>query len=494
MIFLSESLIEDEVNLFFKIAMQEVKILSRCFCPSCNEFKAELEKYYASKPEGTKKPEEQESEDKKDEEYKLELRRKYPCQINTYNVLSNIDQLFKNIKIKEISEYNLEISKYISNVKSKIPGLELNEAEILKDIEKKINNLSEAKRIAEDGYIEFIGTENKPGKDPFWTFSVLKSIRDLLIQDIDIKGKKQVESYFPIYSKILDKKDLSRISEIIKNCQQGMLLCYRRPVVTNDFQKIIYNKEQPIIIPLTEKDKLMQVMDQQSPIGNLMFSSAVHSIQSGGVIAAKKIDTSHYLPPALDKDSTKDSLPLLNEIFQNINISFQNVNDLENKKLKLKLYTELTGDNEITFPFNRLVNEIIAYKKRGRKKKEEVVNELPAPIPTSPQDEERKRKEKIQSFINSNSYKKIEENKEKLKTIITLKFDAITINTLQKYKIVQVGSDVKLMEDPGSTSLPNLTEDDLKILSSKTSISQENIIYFLESLSLEINNLLFKIN
>jgi hypothetical protein len=190
------------------------------------------------------------------------------------------------------------------------------------------------------------------------------------------------------------------------------------------------------------------------------------------------------------------------------------------------LYTELTGDNEVTFPFNRLVNEIIAYKERGRGKSgaqvsldEEEVQAAPgAPEPENPTNPgesnpetlvddtaknaskkaaaeaaaKLKKQKKIKQYLGSNSYREIKEKKDKLKIIISLKFDQRTIGTLQNYKIVQSNDGAKLMKDPGSKSLPNLNEDELEKF---TKISYRiNINYFLESLGSEIDNLLFKTN
>jgi hypothetical protein len=609
MIFLSESLIEDEVNALLKTAMQEPTSISRCSCDGCDAFKKELNIYYKSLDDVevieqipiSGKPKNKEDEDailpgfevnivgkfskdnpcleakkerdariselekkiqseqvkdkeklkeklttlmsaplgrpekcrcancqkvknkedeqnKKDEEKIKELRAKHPCQNNIRDIFLKINEAFG--KIRKLDNYDSKISKYIDNIKSNVPGLKVNEGEILKDFHKKINNLEQARHIAEDGYREIIVGGAK--KDFFWIFSVLKNIRDLLIQDIDIKGKKEVESYFPIYSKIF-KENLDEIASIIERCQSGMLLCYRRPNIANDFQSIIFEKDHQINSPLTQQDKLMQAMDQQSPMGNLMFSSAVHSIQSGASITSKKIDKAHYLPPALNKGAAKKNLPLLNEIFDTLKINFSGVEDLEEKKLKLKLYTELTGDNEVTFPFNRLVNEIIAYKERGRGKpgaqvssdEEEVQAAPKAPEPESPtnpgesnpetlvddtaKDESKKaaaaklkKQNKINQYLGSNSYNEIKEKKDKLKIIISLKFNQRTIETLQNYKIVQSGDCAKLMEDPGSRSLPNLNEEELKKF---TKISYRiNINYFLESLGSEIDNLLFKTN
>lgn len=374
------------------------------------------------------------------------------------DILKEINKKFNQIRFDK-NEWETKLNSWIADIKKYLPG-SINEQEIKDEFNKKIKNFIEAKKIAQDS-LNF-ATLNDINYDRIWFFYTFKNIRDLLIQDIEIKGKKEINAYFPFYQKIERSVGLN-IAEIVYQCQLGIYKCYRQPPIS------IGSYEE------SNQDKLMRRLDAQSPLGNLMYSSAVHTIRPGARVEPKRIHESHYLSPP-DREFKEEKINILNKVFESIGIHFTKEN-LQDSSLKLRTYTELTNDNEITFPFLKLINEIHT---ENQGKNEETF---------------------ITNYINSLSFQEIKTKEKKLKAILSLVFNPTTIDTLKKYKIVQMGDEVKLVEDPNkSPMLINLTTEELKKLhnqakniSAKSISAKDEIInYSLYSLGLKIDNL-FKI-
>jgi hypothetical protein len=430
------------------------------------------------------------------------------AQIEFAGLAENLEKIYEIFKALE--DGNLLIStSQLQNEKPKLdsffnekikslPGININQEDIdnnFNKIKDKLEKILEAKRIAEAAYNILlnnndyckINNNDKILKSEYnnWIFNVFRDIRNLLLEDIEIIGKKEVESYFPNYKKILYilKEPASRaqdLGRIVQFAQEGMLSCFYREK---------YDKQtdiKPILEDIITKPQLNLSLRQSagsnllirdldsrplpdSPVGNLLISGATHTISAGGSVQAKVLRK--YVAGRITSKIREDKIGHLSKLLVKLEISpIINEGDLEKKFLKIKFYTELTGDNEIYLAFSALLNNINSTKVSNI---EDEVKELP-------------------SFI------RLKEKKNKLNTILRLVFDQKTIENLSKYCIVQEdkNSPAKLMpKNNKSSGILDLSPEEFdKIAQLAKSAADLHNDYLFLALSQEINNLLFKIN
>jgi hypothetical protein len=270
-----------------------------------------------------------------------------------------------NLK-SSFDDYKTIIEKYVADTNSQIPGANLQSEQVLAYFKDKIENLIKAQNIANNAY------QISNNKNQEWFFYVFKNIRDLLITDVKITGKKEVESYFPTYDYFFKffsdtKNSIKNIALIVEYCQASMLYLHSPPTqdkvvgkfneqLTDTVKKILDDPKLEIEPALKPRQINFRKLDLQSNEGNLLYSSAFHTLHSGATfIAPKVISSNEYLETGKFRELDAERLTYLNKLFNDLDISFADKNDLSNKCLKLNMYEELTDDRQISSCFKHII-------------------------------------------------------------------------------------------------------------------------------------------
>lgn len=368
--------------------------------------------------------------------------------------LETISNDFASMNLKDKNFYKTAIEDYANKVNLAIPSLNLKKEEIINNFMPKIEALISAKNIAETS------NQSKAGKTPDWYFYVFKNIRDLLLSDVEIVGKKEVYSYFKTYVSLNFNAKL--IAKIVKESETQIINFYHGRT-TDTSSSITEAIARGNVRLLDEKPggDVYRKMDLQSPYGNLLYSSALHTLKNDGDIKAK--DLSNYVSSAgvgkpITGANEEKKFEELNNFFNQFGIGFKDESHLTELFNNLYLYSQITGDDYLFLNFKTFLRNLC---------------------------EKFQQKSAIE-FI-KNSFKDVlNSNVEKLKTIFRIKFNAKSISTLRDNKLVQVGNEVKLMKSESNT-IPSLKLYDLVAKEQNLKVATASFNLLLQSVASEID-------
>ncbi len=374
--------------------------------------------------------------------------------------LFEIKQLFDTLNVGGIED---SIRAAIGNYRDKIEAKSLAEALDFDDnvFFNFLKNYSDKIRRAYDNLNNLLSDDAKLSNNKEFLLE-LKKIRDDLAYDIDVSGRKRINSYFENNFKFLNQSQITTLSTVIIKIQNEISNLWKNYIEfgrSEIYRDIINNPNYNIESNIDAGKQELRDVDIS---GGKLLTSHLHTLATtaGGTVESKNLPYYLQSPALYDSDfntlTKGEKFNALNLIFSELDIGFRDIEHLKNKYYKLEAYSQITGDNKL------FQNFLLTLRNVNRTS---IDRRATDPL------EEFKRK-----ITKESSFQELKSEKIKLKTIFRLKLNPTTLERLKNYKIIQRGSECNFVSSP-NTSPIMLSNNSLSAISSEMAKSSFNKYY-----------------